>query len=104
MLHTAAAVGDAPLIDPMLAEIVGIGGTVLILGAYLALQAGWLRADGAAYSLVNMAGALMVILSLTAAFNSAALILEIAWVLISLIGLYRLWRRRAHEPASVDAE
>jgi hypothetical protein len=70
-------------------DLAGIAGVILILIAYLMLQLG--RWDGVdlRYTLFNLAGALLIILSLVFDFNLSAFLMEIAWVLISCIGIYR---------------
>jgi hypothetical protein len=49
--------------------------------------------------LLNLGGAGLVLWSLFYAFNLAAALLEAAWVLIALWGLFAWWRARSsHNP------
>jgi hypothetical protein len=75
-----------------LLDFVGNVGVVVLMIAYLMLQLNKLRSDDLAYSLMNAAGASLVILSLLVKFNLSALLMEVFWVLISLIGIYRYFR------------
>lgn len=42
------------------------------------------------YQLLNLAGALCILFSLLFNFNLASVILEITWISISLIGIYKI--------------
>ena len=70
-------------------DLAGFIGVVLIIAAYLLLQLEKLPSSSPRYSLVNAAGALLIIVSLIFAFNLAAFIVEAFWFLISLVGLWR---------------
>jgi hypothetical protein len=70
-------------------DAAGIAGVAMILVAYLLLQLGRLGALDLHYSLLNLVGALLIVLSLVFDFNLSAFLMEAAWVLISLIGLRR---------------
>jgi hypothetical protein len=59
---------------------------------YLFLQLGKLRSDALAYSLMNAIGASLIVVSLLVNFNLSALLMEVFWVLISLLGVYRYFR------------
>jgi predicted tellurium resistance membrane protein TerC len=68
----------------------GYVGVALMLLAYLLLQAHKLRGNGLVYQLMNVLGALGVILSLLfGAFNASAFFMEVAWVLIGISGMVR---------------
>jgi hypothetical protein len=82
--------------------IVGVIGTLLVLLAFFLLQARKLHGNGAVYQLLNAFGAAAIIVSLFYQFNLASMVLEIAWLLISIYGLavgFR-YRRESREPAS----
>jgi hypothetical protein len=67
--------------------ITGIVGTLLVLLAFFLLQARKLHGNGAVYQLLNAVGAAAIIVSLVYQFNLASMLLEIAWLLISVYGL-----------------
>lgn len=78
----------------MITDIIGIGGVVLVLLAYFLLQTGAVKADELRYPLINLAGAVMILVSLTRTFNLASFIIEICWIGISLYGIARILVRR----------
>ncbi len=67
--------------------VTGIVGTLLVLLAFFLLQARKLHGNGAVYQLLNAIGAAAIIVSLFYQFNLASMMLEVAWLLISLYGL-----------------
>jgi hypothetical protein len=77
-----------------LLDAVGIIGAALLMVAYLLLQINKLQSNGLAYSLLNAIGALLIVFSLLVNFNLAAFLIEVFWVLISLIGIIRYLRLR----------
>jgi len=75
-----------------LLDLVGNAGVVVLMIAYLMLQLNKLRSDDLAYSLMNAIGASLIVLSLLVNFNLSALLMEVFWVLISFIGIFRYFR------------
>ena len=68
-------------------DLAGFIGVVMIVIAYLLLQLDKLPSSSLSYSLLNAAGALLIIISLIFKFNLSAFIVEVFWFLISLLGL-----------------
>jgi hypothetical protein len=82
-------------------DLAGFIGVLLIVIAYLLLQLNKLPSSSPSYSLMNAAGALLIIVSLVFKFNLSAFIVEAFWFLISLLGLWRsLAARKRSKPAS----
>jgi len=75
-------------------DIVGGAGVALIIGTYLLLQFERLASDRILYSLLNAAGASLIIVSLYFEFNLSAFIVEFFWLLISLFGIAKFAMRR----------
>jgi len=75
-------------------DILGIVGVVLILTAYLALQLEKMDPKSVAYSFLNGAGAAFILVSLYFDFNLSAALIESAWLLISIFGLFKAMRSR----------
>lgn len=75
-------------------DMFGIVGVVLILAAYLALQTEKIDPKSLAYSLLNGLGAALILISLYFDFNLSAAIIESAWLLISIFGLFKALRSR----------
>ncbi|HCU89119.1 MAG TPA: hypothetical protein DGR97_04210 [Gammaproteobacteria bacterium] len=76
-------------------DLVGTVGVVLILTIYYLLQVGRIEPRGFIYSFVNLLGAGFIAVSLVYEFNFSALLIEICWMLISLIGVARYLRQRS---------
>ena len=73
----------------------GYIGVVLVLLAYLLLQSHKLHGNGLVYQLMNLFGALGVMLSLLFGnFNLPAFAMELSWLLISIYGMGRSLRLR----------
>jgi len=70
-------------------DLAGFIGVLLIVVAYLLLQLDKLPSSSPSYSLLNAAGALLIIVSLVFQFNFSAFLVEVFWFLISLLGLSR---------------
>jgi hypothetical protein len=83
-------------------DLVGNLGVVALMVAYLMLQLNKLRSDGLAYSLLNAIGASLIIISLLYDFNLSALLMEVFWVLISFVGIYRYFRLKALRSETID--
>lgn len=75
-------------------DFVGNVGVVVLMSTYLMLQLNKLSSDGLAYSVLNALGAGLIVISLLFNFNLSALLAEIFWVLISLIGIYKYLAQR----------
>ena len=78
---------------------VGMAGTLMILGGFALLQAGKLSGTGLLYQLLNLFGALGVLVSLWGSFNLSVFLLEAAWVAVSLYGIVRSFRAKSRAPA-----
>jgi hypothetical protein len=85
-------------------DLAGLIGVLLIVVAYLLLQLDKLPSSSPRYSLLNAAGALLIIVSLVFAFNLSAFIVEAFWFLISLLGLWRslISRKNSQRSARIN--
>jgi paired small multidrug resistance pump len=73
----------------------GYIGVVLVLLAFLLLQAHKLHGNGLVYQLMNVLGAIGVMLSLLfGVFNLPAFIMQLAWLVIGIFGIARGMRVR----------
>lgn len=72
-------------------EVAGFVGVALYLGSYAALQAGKIRGSGYTYAALNLAAASFVLLSLAATFNLWSAIIQISWIVISVVGITRFY-------------
>lgn len=80
-------------------DVVGLAGTVLILGTYALTVVGRADATRAPALTGNFLGASLILVSLSHDFNLAAAIVEGAWAAIALAGLVRLALTRG-QPSS----
>jgi hypothetical protein len=77
-----------------LLDFVGNIGVVILMIAYLMLQLNKLS-NGLLYSSLNAIGAGLIVISLLVNFNLSAFLMEVFWVLISFVGIYRGLRLRS---------
>lgn len=75
-------------------DLIGNIGVFMILFAYFMLQMNRLSNQSLTYSLLNMGGAFMILVSLYFDFNLSAFIIEFFWLLISAIGIINFYRFR----------
>ncbi|HEY3800224.1 MAG TPA: hypothetical protein VGL58_17895 [Caulobacteraceae bacterium] len=75
-------------------DVGGLIGVAIILAAYALATTGRLHPEAAPSLALNFAGASLILLSLSRAFNLSAAIVEGAWALIALVGLARIGLRR----------
>lgn len=75
-------------------DIIGTLGTAIIIITYVLLQVGRVRSEQLVYSLLNGAGATLILISLYFNFNFPAFVVEFFWLLISLFGIGRYLRRK----------
>ena len=77
-----------------LTDVLGIGGVLMMLGAYAAAQLGRLDPVRPPSLLLNLTGSCLVMLSLLSAFNLSAFLMEAAWAVVALFGLIRAFLKR----------
>lgn len=75
----------------IISDVVGIVGVVLILSAYLLISTGKWTAVSMIFQSFNFIGAWFILFSLYFHWNLASVVIEIAWILISMLGMYRAW-------------
>jgi multidrug transporter EmrE-like cation transporter len=83
-------------------DLIGNIGVVVLMIAYLMLQLNKLSSAGLAYSVLNAIGASLIIVSLLFDFNLSALLMEVFWVLISFVGIYRYFRLKGLKSQTLD--
>ncbi len=79
--------------DYNLYDFTGNIGVALIVVSYLLLQLKKVEGSSLIYSSANALGALLVIVSLTDDFNLSAFVIELFWLVISLIGVVKNFQR-----------
>ena len=71
-------------------DLIGCLGASIILIAYALLQNKRINADSFNYLILNFIGAVLILISLLYAWNLAAVAMEFAWMIISLVGILKL--------------
>ncbi len=79
-------------------DVLGLVGVVVILWYYLLLQLGKCVSDSLCFSLANFIGSVLLLISLWFNWNLASVIIEIAWLGISLYGILKYVRRLKLQP------
>lgn len=74
-----------------LSNLAGVVGAVFYLGAYAGLNFGLIKGEGYLYPTLNLVASGCVLVSLGAYFNPFSAFIETAWLLLSLLGIARLW-------------
>ncbi|GDY24990.1 MULTISPECIES: CBU_0592 family membrane protein [unclassified Agarivorans] len=82
------------------ADIVGLLGTALVVGAFFLLQLERLSPKQLTYNLMNLSGAILLLISLCINFNLASFIIELFWIGASVVGIVKYFKR---EPAVAQA-
>ena len=77
----------------ILFDIIGMSGTLLVVGAFLMLQLEKLSPTSLAYNLINLSGAVLLLISLCYNFNLASFIIELFWIAASIIGLVKYYSK-----------
>ena len=73
-------------------DYIGIVGVLLTLTAYYLLNVNKITSDSMLYLSFNLIGSCLLLVSLVFNWNLSSFLIEVAWVLISLIGLYRYFK------------
>lgn len=77
---------------PIIFDIIGMSGTFLVVSAFFGLQLKKINAESLTYNLMNLVGAILLLISLCYNFNLASFVIELFWITASLIGLYKLYK------------
>ncbi len=78
-----------------LPQLIGLIAPVLFLYAYAMVSLGRWQASQLRFHMVNLVGAVFILVSLTEQWNLPVFVLEGCWALISLYGIIRARRARS---------
>jgi uncharacterized membrane protein YqjE len=81
-------------VSTLVTDSIGMAGTLLVVGAYYMLQLEKVQPRGLTYNLMNLVGAILLLISLSYTFNLASVVIEVFWIGAALIGLWKLYRSR----------
>ena len=68
---------------------IGMLGTVLIVLAFFLIQLDKLNPKSLKYNMLNLTGAVFLLISLCAHFNLASFVIELFWIAASLVGIFK---------------
>ena len=77
------------LSDMTFIDWLGVLGSFVIAGAYLAVSRGWVDAERPLFNLMNLGGAGLILWSLWFRPNAGAILIEVLWIIIALAALIR---------------
>ena len=69
----------------------GLLGVAFYILSYAVLQIGLIRGQSYLYAGMNLAAAACVLFSLTENYNQSSALIQIMWIVISIVGIVRLW-------------
>ncbi len=78
----------------MNSDTIGMIGVAMVVFAYFLLQIEKVTIHHIAYSILNIFGSSLILVSLFVNFNLASVVIEGFWVLISLIGVVRFLKTK----------
>jgi hypothetical protein len=81
------------LLDLFFYDFIGLLGSSFIIICYLLLQSNKISSDSLGFSLFNTLGSLLIIISLYFNFNLSSFIIELFWILISLFGVFKFYKK-----------
>ena len=86
----------------ILFDVIGMTGTFLVVGAFFLLQLDKVQPNGITYNLMNLSGAILLLISLCYNFNLASFVIELFWIVASLIGLYKYFKTSKKSACEVN--
>ena len=75
-------------------DILGTTGVGFIVVMYVMLQTERIDPRRMAFSIFNAVGSILILISLAYEFNFSAVLIEGVWLIVSIYGLWRAWRKR----------
>ncbi|MGG7047746.1 MULTISPECIES: CBU_0592 family membrane protein [unclassified Campylobacter] len=74
-------------------QFIGFLGMICVVGGYFLLQVGQVNSDTMGFQLINLVGAVLLIISLCVHFNLGSFLIEIFWIGITIYGIYKILRK-----------
>ena len=74
-------------------DILGTIGVGFIVVMYVMLQTERIDPRRMAFSIFNAVGSILILISLAYEFNFSAVLIEGVWLIVSVYGLWRAWRK-----------
>ena len=70
-------------------QVIGFIGMLFIVYAYLLLQIKKYTITSFSYQVLNLFGAILLLISLFVHFNLGSFIIEVFWIIITIFGMYK---------------
>lgn len=74
-------------------QFIGFIGMIFVVVAYFLLQTEKHKITSFTYQILNLIGAILLLISLFVHFNLGSFIIEIFWIAITLLGMYKNLRK-----------
>ena len=75
-------------------QIIGFIGMIFIVYAYFLLQTKSCDTKSLKFQLINLVGAILLLISLCVHFNLGSFIIEVFWIIITLYGMYKNYKEK----------
>lgn len=75
-------------------QVIGFVGMIFIVFAYFLLQTGTYDTQSLKFQLINLIGAILLLISLCVHFNLGSFIIEVFWIFITLYGIYKNYKEK----------
>ncbi|PHO10414.1 MULTISPECIES: hypothetical protein [Malaciobacter] len=76
---------------------IGFVGMAFVVTGYLFLQLNKYDIHSIQYQLLNLVGAILLLISLCVHFNLGSFIIEVFWIAITIFGIFKNLRKRKNE-------
>ena len=74
-------------------DIIGTFGVIIIIITYFLLQIEKISSKNLSFSVLNVIGSTIILYSLMYNWNLASVLIEFFWILISLFGVYKYFKK-----------
>lgn len=74
-------------------HVIGVVGMVCVVFAYLAVERGWVDNKDVKFYVINLIGAVLLLISLLINFNLGSFVIEIFWIIISINGIVNYYKK-----------
>jgi len=81
---------------------IGFAGMIFIVWAYFILQQGRYTFNSLYYQLLNLIGAILLLISLLVHFNFGSFMIEVFWIGITIYGLIKMNKERKLKKSKKD--
>jgi len=71
---------------------IGILGMACVVFAYFAVERDWLDNKDVKFYVINLIGAILLLISLLINFNLGSFVIEIFWIIISIMGIVNYYK------------